>query len=141
MESQKSINLLLSETERLKTFESWPNEVDDNCTPEKLAQAGFYFLPCEESPDNVCCIFCGKELDGWAPDDDPLEEHRKHSKACPFLAMPQPFAIEKLTIKQFVEFMKSVTCLAVENQFNKKTKEFQEYADSVEKALRKHVLG
>ncbi|KAK3751024.1 hypothetical protein RRG08_044602 [Elysia crispata] len=141
MTSQKNIDLLLSESERLKTFESWPNEVNGKCTPEKLAQAGFYFLPCEDSPDNVCCIFCTKELDGWEPDDDPLEEHKKHSKTCPYLAMPQPFSMAKLTIKEFMEFMKNVTSQTVENQLKKKEREYQDYAASIEKALKEHVLG
>ncbi|GFS08889.1 baculoviral IAP repeat-containing protein 5 [Elysia marginata] len=141
MMSQKSLFLFLSEKARLATFEDWPNDTSGYCTPERLAQAGFYFLPCDESPDNVCCVFCGKELDGWEPDDNPLEEHKKHSKACPFLAMPKSFSMENSTIQEGLELLKNVHLRALENQIKKKEKECEEYAATVEKAIKDHVLG
>lgn len=48
----------------------------------KLSDAGFFFAPSEDSPDNVTCYLCGKSLDGWEPGDDPLAEHLRHSKDC-----------------------------------------------------------
>ena len=47
-----------------------------------MAAAGFYLV---STPDSVRCFVCLKELDGWEPEDDPIEEHRNHSKKCPFL--------------------------------------------------------
>ncbi|KAH0551032.1 hypothetical protein GP486_007611, partial [Trichoglossum hirsutum] len=47
-----------------------------------LAQAGFYYRPSSESPDSVECFLCRKGLDGWEEEDDPVEEHLKHSADC-----------------------------------------------------------
>ncbi|GFN98395.1 baculoviral iap repeat-containing protein 5 [Plakobranchus ocellatus] len=136
----KDIRLLCT-SERLKTFEAWPNEVDCKCTPEKLAEAGFYFHPCKESPDNVCCVFCDKELDGWEPDDDPMLEHKKHSKKCPYLAMPQPFSPQNLTIREFWQFIQNITLENFSNQVKKEENKCLDYAASIQEAIRKHVLG
>ena len=37
----------------------------------QLAEAGFYHCPTDNEPDVVKCYVCLKELDGWAPEDDP----------------------------------------------------------------------
>ena len=37
----------------------------------QLADAGFYHIPSDQSPDATRCFACYKELDGWEPDDDP----------------------------------------------------------------------
>ncbi|KAI5797683.1 hypothetical protein EDC01DRAFT_744009 [Geopyxis carbonaria] len=57
----------------------WPHP---ELTPKSLADAGFFFAPSEDSPDNVTCFLCGKSLDGWESGDDPLAEHLRHSKDC-----------------------------------------------------------
>lgn len=43
------------------------------------------FCPSQDAPDSVRCFTCNKFLDGWEPNDDPLEEHKKHSKDCKFV--------------------------------------------------------
>lgn len=48
----------------------------------QLARAGFFFNPQPSNPDNVRCFLCHKDLDGWEEDDDPLQEHLKHSGSC-----------------------------------------------------------
>ncbi len=48
----------------------------------QLAKAGFFFEPHPKSPDNVVCFLCNKSLDGWEENDNPLEEHLKHSPTC-----------------------------------------------------------
>lgn len=50
--------------------------------PNQMAKAGFVFTPLPSNPDNVTCFLCTKALDGWEEDDNPLEEHLKHSPEC-----------------------------------------------------------
>ncbi|VEL08150.1 unnamed protein product [Protopolystoma xenopodis] len=83
---------------RLATFDSWVYDGSANCTREKLAKAGFYWIPSKEK-DCVRCFMCSKELDGWEPDDDPMAEHRSHSSECPFLSM-KPF--EDMTVEEAI---------------------------------------
>lgn len=72
---------------RLASFEppskrsklGWPHKTP---TPDELAKAGFYYKPSSESNDNTICFMCGRFLDGWEPDDDPIQEHLKHSSDC-----------------------------------------------------------
>jgi hypothetical protein len=72
---------------RLATFEppskrsklGWPHKTP---TPEEVARAGFYYKPSKASNDNTICYLCESQLGGWEPDDDPVEEHLKHSPGC-----------------------------------------------------------
>ncbi|PWW74555.1 hypothetical protein C7212DRAFT_353260 [Tuber magnatum] len=57
----------------------WPHEQP---SPQKLADAGFYFNPSDAHLDNVTCYLCDKDLDGWEKDDDPTSEHFKHCPDC-----------------------------------------------------------
>ncbi|CAG8681840.1 35184_t:CDS:2, partial [Racocetra persica] len=62
----------------------WPYKDSEEykATPETLAKAGFYFNPVPNSKDNVVCFLCHKSMEGWDPQDDPFEEHAKHSPDC-----------------------------------------------------------
>lgn len=42
-------------------------------SPLQMAAAGFVHCPTENKPDLAQCFFCFKELEGWEPDDDPIE--------------------------------------------------------------------
>ena len=53
-------------------------------TVDSLVDAGFYY----QSEDAVQCWACGIVLDGWEPDDNPLEQHQKHSPDCPIFFLP-----------------------------------------------------
>ncbi|KAI0764888.1 hypothetical protein C8Q74DRAFT_1318439 [Fomes fomentarius] len=53
----------------------WPHSSSFKATPETLAEAGFYYNPEPDSPDNVTCFMCRKTLGGWEPDDDPFTIH------------------------------------------------------------------
>lgn len=53
----------------------WPHSPSFKATPETLAEAGFYYNPEPDSPDNVTCFMCRKTLGGWEPDDDPFTIH------------------------------------------------------------------
>ncbi|KAK3378728.1 hypothetical protein B0T24DRAFT_522023 [Lasiosphaeria ovina] len=61
----------------------WPHK---SLSPASV-RAGFFFEPFPESPDNVVCFLCNKGLDGWEEDDNPLEEHLKHSPNCAWAIM------------------------------------------------------
>lgn len=58
---------------------TWPHKF---LPPFELAKAGFYFDPHPTNPDNVTCFLCHKQMDGWEPEDNPVEEHLKHSPSC-----------------------------------------------------------
>ncbi|GAB1319572.1 BIR-domain-containing protein [Madurella fahalii] len=63
---------------------AWPHVA---LSPVGLAKAGFFFEPHPKSPDNVVCFLCAKSLDGWEKNDNPLEEHLKHSPTCGWALM------------------------------------------------------
>ncbi|XP_011810564.1 PREDICTED: baculoviral IAP repeat-containing protein 5 isoform X1 [Colobus angolensis palliatus] len=86
---------------RISTFKNWPFLEGCACTPERMAEAGFIHCPTENEPDLAQCFFCFKELEGWEPDDDPIEEHKKHSSGCAFLSVKKQF--EELTLGEFLK--------------------------------------
>ena len=55
----------------------WPFLEGCDCTPDKMAAAGFYYVGTDAEPDLVRCYFCRRELDGWEPTDDPWAEHKR----------------------------------------------------------------
>uniref|UniRef100_A0A7M4ESQ5 Baculoviral IAP repeat containing 5 n=1 Tax=Crocodylus porosus TaxID=8502 RepID=A0A7M4ESQ5_CROPO len=90
--------------ERAATFRAWPFTEGCACTPGRMAAAGFVHRPSDNSPDVAQCFFCLKELEGWEPDDDPADEHRKHSPACAFLSLQKDVA--DLTLQEFLKLDK-----------------------------------
>ncbi|XP_052613221.1 baculoviral IAP repeat-containing protein 5 isoform X1 [Peromyscus californicus insignis] len=89
---------------RISTFKNWPFLEGCSCTPERMAEAGFIHCPTENEPDLAQCFFCFKELEGWEPDDNPIEEHKKHSPGCAFLTVKKQF--EELTLSEFLKLDK-----------------------------------
>ncbi|KAM3842852.1 baculoviral IAP repeat-containing protein 5.1-A-like [Diretmus argenteus] len=85
--------------ERVLSFADWPFREDCECTPEKMAMAGFVHCPSDNEPDVACCFFCLLELEGWEPDDNPWSEHIKRSPNCGFLCMKKDFT--ELTVTEF----------------------------------------
>uniref|UniRef100_A0A3Q1EIC8 Baculoviral IAP repeat containing 5b n=1 Tax=Acanthochromis polyacanthus TaxID=80966 RepID=A0A3Q1EIC8_9TELE len=85
---------------RRESFADWPFREECNCTPEKMAKAGFVHCPSENEPDVVCCFFCLIELEGWEPEDHPWSEHEKRSPNCGFLNMKKDFM--DLTVAQYL---------------------------------------
>ncbi|KAH9361922.1 hypothetical protein HPB48_003669 [Haemaphysalis longicornis] len=71
---------------RLASFSQWPLTGNCKCTPERMAEAGFYHCPTDNEPDLVRCYVCFKELDGWEPDDDPFKEHSRATD-CAFVQL------------------------------------------------------
>ncbi|KAJ7102974.1 hypothetical protein C8R43DRAFT_1092239 [Mycena crocata] len=61
----------------------WPHPNTWKATPHTLAEAGFYFDPSTEDPDNATCFMCNKQVTEWAEDDDPFDIHwTKCAKVC-----------------------------------------------------------
>ncbi|KDR80791.1 hypothetical protein GALMADRAFT_222390 [Galerina marginata CBS 339.88] len=61
----------------------WPHPPEFRANPETLAEAGFYYDPSYDDPDNVTCYVCEKALGGWEEDDDPFLIHwRKCGQTC-----------------------------------------------------------
>ncbi|XP_012543660.1 baculoviral IAP repeat-containing protein 5 [Monomorium pharaonis] len=72
---------------RRMTYNNWPFKQSDKCNAESMAAAGFYVVGDSNEPDLVECFICGKQLDGWEPNDDPWSEHKKHQSSCPFVKL------------------------------------------------------
>ncbi|XP_071546581.1 baculoviral IAP repeat-containing protein 7-like isoform X2 [Panulirus ornatus] len=70
---------LLIESVRRQTFTNWTVPFID---PDKLAEAGFFYL---RTQDHVQCVFCQGIVGFWDPGDEPKVEHKKHFPNCPFV--------------------------------------------------------
>lgn len=71
---------LLYESERLRTFEGWPE--DSHIIPAELALFGFVYT---QDRDVVKCIYCRVFIQSWEQDDDVLSEHFRWSGRCPLI--------------------------------------------------------
>ncbi|RUS19684.1 hypothetical protein BC937DRAFT_87102 [Endogone sp. FLAS-F59071] len=73
---------------RLASFgSSWPHEGRTGWSAvsvQKMASAGFHYTPTPDADDEAACVYCGLHLDGWAKEDDPIQEHQKREPTCPF---------------------------------------------------------
>lgn len=101
METQST---MICYTNRLNTMLHWCFSAEDGatCTAEKMAEVGFYCPNPDKEPDSVQCFLCGKELDGWKPDDSPLDEHRSHSSDCHFLKIGCKNE-QDMTVKEYTQ--------------------------------------
>ncbi|GAD98102.1 hypothetical protein PVAR5_6791 [Paecilomyces variotii No. 5] len=95
---------------------SWPHS---SPSPAELAHAGFYYKPYESNPDNTSCFLCHRGLDGWEEEDNPLEEHLKHSPDCGWAIMmdiqqhsSNPSEIEDPTSDRIAEARKATFSLS-----------------------------
>ncbi|OWF34641.1 uncharacterized protein LOC110443946 [Mizuhopecten yessoensis] len=68
------------ENARRETYRKWPSAANHKI--ESLVDAGFFYTGKE---DIVRCFFCDIGLAEWSNDDDPWEEHARHSPDCPHL--------------------------------------------------------
>lgn len=78
----------------------WPHK---NPTPEALAKAGFYYKPQGAGSDNVVCYLCERSLDGWEADDNPVQEHLRHSPECGWAVMMSHAQAEKHDTEEMVD--------------------------------------
>ncbi|KAJ7396603.1 Baculoviral IAP repeat-containing protein 5 [Pitangus sulphuratus] len=119
---------------RVATFRNWPFTEGCACTPERMAAAGFVHCPSENSPDVAQCFFCLKELEGWEPDDDPLEEHKKHSATCGFLSLQKEPA--NLTLQEFLKLDKMRIIKSIKKEISQKMTEVEDAAKSTRSKIK-----
>ncbi|CAN9516128.1 unnamed protein product [Ophioblennius macclurei] len=100
----ESFDKMYSQEMREMSFVDWPFRERCNCTPEKMAGAGFVHCPSDSEPDVACCFFCLIELEGWEPDDDPWLEHKKRSPSCGFLTSKKD--LMELSVAEFYHMEK-----------------------------------
>ncbi|KAL3901761.1 MAG: hypothetical protein SGCHY_000339 [Lobulomycetales sp.] len=82
---------------RMRTFADWWPHSDgpeDSLNIERMAAAGFCYAGDSDNNDNCICRYCGLELGGWEPEDDPRAEHMKRKPDCLFLNDPDK-SVEK----------------------------------------------
>ncbi|XP_030303319.1 baculoviral IAP repeat-containing protein 5 [Calypte anna] len=120
---------------RAATFRNWPFTESCACTPERMAAAGFVHCPVENGPDVVQCFFCLKELEGWEPDDDPLEEHKKHSTSCAFLSLKKDPT--NLTLQEFLKLDKERMKNSIKKQISQKVTEVGDAASNARHEIEK----
>ncbi|KRY70076.1 Baculoviral IAP repeat-containing protein 5.2 [Trichinella pseudospiralis] len=93
------------ESNRLSSFVSWPYTSKDRCNKQNLAKAGFYYDPIDSDEGCVRCFFCLKELHDWQRNDNPWDEHVRHTikkgKPCPFIELGKAEA--ELTVGEFFQ--------------------------------------
>ncbi|XP_028912542.1 baculoviral IAP repeat-containing protein 5 isoform X2 [Ornithorhynchus anatinus] len=118
---------------RISTYKNWPFTEGCSCTPERMAAAGFLHCPSENGPDVAQCFFCFKELEGWEPDDDPLQEHKNHSPGCAFVALKKK--IEDLTLQEFLKLDKQRAKNLIQKETSQKRATFEETAKKVRGAI------
>ncbi|NXQ71506.1 BIRC5 protein, partial [Quiscalus mexicanus] len=92
----------------------------------QMAAAGFVHSPSENSPDVAQCFYCLKELEGWEPDDDPLEEHKKHTAACGFLSLQKE--PPNLTVQEFLKLEKMRTRKALKKEVSQQMTKVEDRA-------------
>ncbi|THH09571.1 hypothetical protein EW145_g1910 [Phellinidium pouzarii] len=78
----RSFNKPKSKSSSSKT--AWPYQQSFSANPKSLAEAGFFFKPSKDEPDNVQCFICKKELGGWDEEDNPFEIHVNKCPKCPW---------------------------------------------------------
>merc|ERR1712109_7767 len=110
---------------RIATFKDvWPFLEDCNCTPEKMAEAGFYHVGSDSEPDLVRCYYCRRELDGWEPTDIPWDEHKR--RECPYISLGK--IPQNLTVEDAFQLEAERKCIILSKAANSVIEKFQDYA-------------
>ncbi|KAL3064225.1 hypothetical protein OYC64_000498 [Pagothenia borchgrevinki] len=122
---------------REQSFVDWPFREDCNCTPEKMAKAGFVHCPSENEPDVACCFFCLIELEGWEPNDDPWSEHFKRSPNCGFLSSKKDFT--EITVADFFHMERERLKVFLKKMCHKKMADLREDMDRTLGSLRSQL--
>lgn len=124
---------MTTEEKRLKSFKKWPFGSDTCMSKEKMAAAGFYFIGSKREPDLAKCYVCLKELDGWEEDDDPWEEHKKHSSYCQFIQLGKKPC--ELTYQDTHELELHRSSNFAVKTFTKKIEEFKKQAQNTREVI------
>ena len=101
---------------------SWSLEL--NATPERLVNAGFYYIG---PHDRVKCAFCYRKPKRWQPHELPIVEHSKHFPECSFVQNIEKQT--KILTKNFRSTNKASTLMSSDelkkqhNEIRNKTKQ------------------
>ncbi|KAK5604386.1 hypothetical protein CRENBAI_018386 [Crenichthys baileyi] len=130
-------NKMYSYDLREQSFADWPFREECNCTPEKMAKAGFVHCPSENEPDVAGCFFCLIELEGWEPDDDPWAEHAKRSPSCGVLSMKKDFS--ELTVSEYCQLEKDRLKIYIRKVCHKKLAFMRDDVDQMLEGLKSQL--
>jgi hypothetical protein len=75
----EALRMLRCEKLRRETFGKWTSSA---VPPKALARAGFIY---NGTGDRTQCVFCLMQIEGWEDKDDPVSEHKRLAKNCPFV--------------------------------------------------------
>ncbi|RDD39462.1 Baculoviral IAP repeat-containing protein 5.2-B [Trichoplax sp. H2] len=114
---------------RLHTFQNWPFKRKSKCVAEKMAKAGFYHTPTSDYPDCVTCFACMKELDGWEQNDDPFQEHEKHSSKCPFIQLAKDE--DDMTFEEVIKLENARQMLRFDHEVESYIRKFERQCNDV----------
>ncbi|XP_064461955.1 baculoviral IAP repeat-containing protein 8-like [Ornithodoros turicata] len=67
---------------RKSSFDLHPATAKGNT--EKMAKAGFFYTGAQ---DRITCFQCGNSLYNWSDEDDPLSEHARWYRDCPYVIL------------------------------------------------------
>uniref|UniRef100_A0A915N326 Uncharacterized protein n=2 Tax=Meloidogyne javanica TaxID=6303 RepID=A0A915N326_MELJA len=86
--SSISKDVMNVESARRLSFYRWPHKDFKYTSSSRMSEAGFYLQPSGDGDDKVMCFACSICLISWEQDDDPYQEHERHSPSCKFLTAP-----------------------------------------------------
>jgi hypothetical protein len=72
---------------RIETYSNWWPHTYPNITPERMAEAGFYYSPDIELEDKVECAYCKAKFGNWTHNDNPRSKHFRFNEKCPFFCV------------------------------------------------------
>ena len=85
-------------------------------------------------PDLVRCYYCGREIEGWEPEDDPWEEHsRRSGDPCPFIVKGKK--ARELTVKDGLELEAERACYALKKKTEESNVRYREEAEKVKQLI------
>ncbi|XP_064462841.1 baculoviral IAP repeat-containing protein 2-like [Ornithodoros turicata] len=67
---------------RKSSFDLYPATAKGNT--EKMSKAGFFYTGAQ---DRTTCFQCGNSLSSWSDEDDPLFEHARWYRDCPYVIL------------------------------------------------------
>jgi len=135
---------MVLEENRLRSFDDkWPFMENCVCTPQKMAEAGFFHCPTSQVPDGVRCFSCYKEMDSWEPEDDPWKEHRKHTIEkkidCEFMKIGKMQS--ELTVDEFLKVVKARHVNLIKTLTEQKMTAVTEEAEKLREEMEKFGSG
>lgn len=87
---------MFSYEERLATFKHWPEEYRRNFV-KRLAVMGQYSI--DGTNLATACFYCGKRLQDWSLQDNPLLEHLSRSNGCTLFKLMYVSARREMSLK------------------------------------------